>query len=271
MYLCKMFKNKKIYYIVFVLILVVSTSCSEYQKLIKSSDYELKFEKAVEYYENEDYYKSQSLLEELRSIYRGTDKAEKINYYQAYCSYGLGELSLAAYLFKDFARQYPSNEHVEEVEYLAAYCYYLISPEPSLEQTYTKAAIQEMQIFIEKYPESEKRAEAQELIDKLQYKLETKAFNNAYLFFNIGDYKAAITSMKLVLSDFPDTEYREEILFTIVKSSFLLAENSVESKKKERYKNTINAYLSFIDNFPESKKQKEAERYYNNSIKFIEN
>jgi outer membrane protein assembly factor BamD len=238
---------------------------------MKSSDYELKFEKAVEYYESEDYYKAQSLLEELRSIYRGTDKAEKINYYQAYCSYGLGELSLAAYLFKDFARQYPSNEHVEEVEYLAAYCYYLISPEPSLEQTYTKAAIQEMQIFIEKYPESEKRTEAQELIDKLQYKLETKAFNNAYLFFNIGDYKAAITSMKLVLSDFPDTDYREEILFTIVKSSFLLAENSVESKKKERYKNTINAYLSFIDNFPESKKQKEAERYYNNSIKFIEN
>lgn len=271
MYLCKMFKNKNIYYLVFVLILTVSTSCSEYQKLMKSSDYELKFEKAVEYYENEDYYKSQSLLEELRSIYRGTDKAEKIYYYQAYCSYGLGEYSLAAYLFKDFARQYSSSEHVEEVEYLAAYCYYLISPDPSLEQTYTKAAIQELQVFIEKYPDSEKRTEAQELIDKLQYKLETKAFNNAYLFYNIGDYKAAITSLKIVLEDYPDTKYREEILFTIVKSSFLLAENSIQSKKQERYKNTINYYLSFIDAFPESKMQKEAERYYNNSIKILEN
>ncbi|MDD4215780.1 MAG: outer membrane protein assembly factor BamD [Bacteroidales bacterium] len=270
MYLCTMLKNNRIYYLVFALIILVTTSCSEYQKLVKSSNYELKFEKAVEYYENEDYYKSQSLLEELRSIYRGTDKAEKISYYQAYCSYGLGEFSLAAYLFKDFARLYPSSEHTEEVEYLAAYCYYLISPEPSIEQTYTKAAIQEFQIFLEKYPNSEKRTEANELVDKLQYKLETKAFNNAYLFFNIGDYKAAITSLKLVLTDFPDTDYREEILFTVIKSSFLLAENSVEAKKKERYKHTIDAYFTFVDNFPKSDKIKEAERFYNNSLKIIE-
>ncbi len=271
MYLCTMFNFKPTYFILVLTIVLLTSSCSEYQKLVKSSDYELKFTKAVEYYENEDYYKAQSLLEELRSIYRGTDKAEKINYYTAYCSYGLGELSLAAYLFKDFARQYPSSEHAEEVEYLAAYCYYLISPEASLEQTYTNAAISELQIFIEKYPESEKRTESEELIDKLQYKLETKAYNNAYLFFNIGDYKAAITSMKIVLSDYPDTEYRENILFTIVKSSYLLAENSIESKKKERYKSTIDAYFAFVDNYPESKKIKEAEKYYNNSLKFIDN
>ncbi|MDD4148587.1 MAG: outer membrane protein assembly factor BamD [Bacteroidales bacterium] len=265
-----MLKNNRIYYLVFALIVFMTSSCSEYQKLVKSSDYELKFEKAVGYYENEDYYKAQSLLEELRSIYRGTDKAEKINYYQAYCSYGLGEYSLAAYLFKDYARQYPSSEHVEEVEYLAAYCYYLISPEASLEQTYTKAALQELQLFIEKYPESDKRKKADELVDKLQYKLETKAFNNAYLFYNIGDYKAAITSLKLVLTDYPDTDYREEILFTIIKSSFLLAENSIVAKKNERYKNTIDAYFSFVDNFPKSDKIKEAERFYNNSLKIID-
>jgi outer membrane protein assembly factor BamD len=266
-----MLKNKNSYFLILLAIGLITTSCSDYQKLIKSSDYELKYEKAVEYYENEDYYKAQSLLEELRSIYRGTDKSELITYYTAYCSYGLGELSLAAYLFKDFANQYPSSEHTEEVEYLAAYCYYLISPDPSLEQTYTKAAISELQIFIEKYPESEKRSKAEELIDKLQLKLETKAYNNAYLFFNISDYKATITSMKLVLSDFPDTKYREDILFTIVKSSYLLAENSVNKKKKERYKNTIDAYFAFVDNFPESKKIKEAEKFYNNSLKFIEN
>ncbi len=271
MYLCKMFKTKLTYFFIALAIVLLTGSCSEYQKLVKSSDYELKFEKAVKYYENEDYYKAQSLLEELRSIYRGTDKAEKISYYTAYCSYGLGELSLAAYLFKDFARQYPSSEHTEEVEYLAAYCYYLISPESSLEQAYTKAAIAELQIFIEKYPESDKRTEANELIDKLQYKLETKAYNNAYLYYNIGDFKAAITSLKLVLSDYPDTDYREDILFTIVKASYSLAENSVVSKKGERYKNTIEAYFSFVDNYPESKKIKEAERYYNNSLKFIDN
>jgi outer membrane protein assembly factor BamD len=265
-----MFKNKLSYFIIIIVIVLLSGSCSEYQKLLKSSDYELKYEKAKEYYEDEDYYRAQNLLDELKTIYRGTDKAEKISYYLAYCSYGLGELRLSAYLFKDFARQYPNSEHKEEVEFLAAYCYYLVSPEPSLEQNFTKAAIAELQLFIEKYPESEKRTEAEELIDKLQLKLETKAYNNAYLFYNIGDYKAAITSLKLVLEDFPDTKYREDILFFIVKSSYLLAENSIYAKQKERYKNTIDAYFAFVDNFPESKKVKEAEKYYNNSLKFID-
>ena len=266
-----MFKNKIKYSLLFIPIALLIGSCSDYQKLIKSSDYELKFTKAVEYYEKEDYYRSQALLEDLKGIYRGTDKAEKITYYNAYCSYGLGELSLAAYLFKDFARVYPSSEHTEEVEYLAAYCYYQISPDPSLEQTYTIAAIAEMQYFIDKYPTSTKRIEAEELIDKLQQKLETKAFNNAMLFFNIMDYKAAITALKNVLYDYPDTTYREDIMFTIIKASYLLAENSIYSKQKERYKATVEEYYSFVDKFPESKRIKDAEKIYSNSVKFLDN
>ncbi len=266
-----MFKMKLKYYFILLPVFILAASCSDYSKLMKSSDYELKYTKAVEYYEAEDYYRAQSLFEDLRGIYRGTDKAEKITYYNAYCSYGLGELSLAAYLFKDFARIYPASEHVEEVEYLAAYCYYLISPASSLEQTYTISAISELQLFIEKYPQSEKRAEAEELIDKLQFKLETKAYNNAMLFYTIMDYKAASTALKNVLKDFPDTQYREDIMFTIVKSSYLLAENSVYSKQYERYKTTIDEYYAFVDKFPESKKIKEAEKIYTNSLKFIEN
>lgn len=266
-----MFKTKLKYCLLLVPVIVLTASCSDYSKLMKSSDYELKYTKAVEYYEAEDYYRSQSLLEDLRGIYRGTDKAEKITYYNAYCSYGLGELSLAAYLLKDFARMYPASEHIEEVEYLAAYCYYQISPESSLEQTYTIAAISELQLFVEKYPTSKKRIEAEDLIDKLQLKLETKAYNNAMLFYTIMDYKAAATALKNVLKDFPDTKFREDIMFTIVKSSFLLAENSIYSKQFERYKTTIDEYYAFVDKFPESKKVKEAEKIFTNSLKFIEN
>jgi outer membrane protein assembly factor BamD len=266
-----MFKNKIKYCFLIVGIVFVSASCSDYQKLVKSNDYELKFTKAVEYYEAEDYFKAQALLEDLRGPTRGTEKAEKVSYYNAYCSYGLGELSLAAYLFKDFVRVYPLSEHAEEVEYLAAYCYYLISPESSLEQDYTKAAINELQYFVEKYPLSDKRLGAEELIDKLQLKLETKAYNNAMLYFTIMDYKAAVSALKNVLKDYPDTQFREDIMFTILRSSYLLAENSINSKQFERYKSTIDEYYAFVDKFPESKKIKEAEKIFTNSLKFIEN
>jgi len=266
-----MFKKNLKYYVFAMLLLVFVSSCSDYQKLLKSSDYELKYQKAVEYYEAGDYYRSQSLFDDLRGIYRGTDKSEKISYYIAYCSYGLGEYSLAGYLFKEFAKLYPSSEHVEEVEYLAAYCYYLISPEPSLEQAYTSAAISELQSFVDKYPDSEKRTDAEELIDKLQFKLETKAYNNAMLFYTIMDYKAATVALKNVLKDFPDTQFREDIMFTILKASYLLAENSIYSKQHERYESTIKEYYSFVDSYPNSKKIKEAEKIFTNSLKFIEN
>lgn len=265
-----MFKLGVKYLSVFLVTIVLTSSCSEYSKLVKSNDYEKKFEKAVEYYETGDYYKSQALLEDLKGIYRASNKAERIAYYNAYCSYGLGEYSLAAYLFKDFVRLYPSSEHAEEVSYLAAYCYYLISPEVSLEQTFTVAAISELQYFVEKYPNSPKRTEAEKNIDKLQFKLETKAYNNAMLYFNIMDYKAATTTLKNVLKDFPDTKYREDIMFTILKSDYLLAANSVAEKQFERYKAAVEDYYSFVDKFPNSKKIKEAEKYFTNSVKFIE-
>ncbi|MDR2009410.1 MAG: outer membrane protein assembly factor BamD [Bacteroidales bacterium] len=265
-----MFRNKFLNLILLLSVVFVLGSCRGYQKLLKSSDYEQKYNKAIEYYEDKDYFKAQGLLEELRTIYRGTDKSEKIAYYFANCAYGLGEYSLSAYLLKDFVRQYPSSEHREDALFTAAYCYYLISPAPSLEQTYTEIAISEFQLFIERFPNSEKRQEAEEYIDLLQFRLETKAYNNAMLYYKIGDYKAANVALKNVIIDFPDTKYREDILFTLIKANFLLAENSIHEKRYERYKNTIDSYYNFIDNYPDSKKIKEAEKYYTNSLKYIE-
>jgi outer membrane protein assembly factor BamD len=82
------------------------------------------------------------------------------------------------------------------------------------------------------------------------------------LFFKTNDFKAAIISLNNTLRDYPTTNYKEIILFTILKSNFLLAENSVESKKIERYNQTLTAYSSFIDKFAKSKFADEA-----NSIK----
>ena len=70
--------QKKSYLILIAFILLIINSCSEYQKVLKSTDYNLKYEKAIEYYEEEDYYRALSLLEELVSLYRGSERAERI-------------------------------------------------------------------------------------------------------------------------------------------------------------------------------------------------
>ena len=72
---------------VIVILLFCFASCSKYSRLLKSTDFNKKYDMAVIYYNKKNYNKAFPLFEELLSLYKGTDKAEKIYYYYAYCNY----------------------------------------------------------------------------------------------------------------------------------------------------------------------------------------
>lgn len=220
---------------------------------------------AVEYYENEDYFRSMQLLDELIIIYRGTSKAEKIAYYYSYCYYKMEEYLIASYHFNQFVKTFPRSKDAEECLYMAAYCKYMDSPRYNLDQTNTHEALKQLQLFINMFPKSKRVADCNKLIDDLRGKLELKAYDIAKLYFKMEEYRAAIHALKTVIKDFPDTDYKEDILYMVMKSNYLYAVNSIDSKKKERYRNTIDAYNIFSGLFPESKHSKEARDIYTNS------
>jgi outer membrane protein assembly factor BamD (BamD/ComL family) len=145
-----------------------------------------------------------------------------------------------------------------DAEYRAAICYYEISPTSSLDQAFTERGIEEFQRFLEKYPDSEYRDSVNGLVDLLHHKLETKSYNNAYLYYKIGEYKAAVSALNNSIEDFPDSPYNEDAMFYIIKSSYSLAEGSVLDKKEQRYKNTIVAYHRLVDDFPETEYMSDA-------------
>lgn len=240
-------------------VLLVTQACSSYQRALKGADYEKKFEVALKLYNKKDYQKAYPLFEELVSVTRVTARSEDVYYHYAWCNYYLDDLVSASYHFEQFASMFPTSKRAEETAFMAAYCYYLGSPEYSLDQTNSLKAIEQLQLFINRYPSSARVQECNDLIDKLRAKLEHKSFETGMLFFKTMDYKAAIISLKNTLREYPLTQYSEEILFTILKSNFLLAENSVETKKAERYKSTLDAYSNFIDKFAASKHRREAE------------
>lgn len=250
---------------VFSAFLLLFASCSQYQKLLKSDDVMLKKEKAIEYYNNEDYHRALGLLTDIIPAFRGTAEAEQLNYYYAMAHYKQGDYVLAAHYFKTFTQGFPRSEHAEEFLFMSAYCKYLLSPRPSLDQTPTREAIQELQTFTNRYPNSPRVLEANELIDELREKLETKAFDSAMLFFNIRDYMAAVTAFRNVIRDYPDTQYREEALFYILRSHFLFAENSIEARQLERYKNVLEAHRRLKNRFPDSEYLAVADRMLSTS------
>jgi outer membrane protein assembly factor BamD len=99
------------------------------------------------------------------------------------------------------------------------------------------------------------------LIAELTARLKKKAYVNAYTYYKIQRYKSAVVALRNALKLYPDTPYREEILYLITVSNYRLAHNSIKEKQGERYLSVLDSYYSFINEFPESKHRKELERY----------
>lgn len=250
--------------------LLLLVGCGEYEQILKSRDYPVKYEKALEYYNAEEFVKSATLLDQVANIYRGTTKADTVKYYQAMSYYGQRDYILAGHYFNELATVYSSSEFLEEAEFMTAYCYYQMSPRPSLDQEATFKAINALRMYISKYPSSDKVPEAKALIAELSDKIVEKSYNSAKLYYDLGYYKSAIIALRNSLEQYPDTQYREELLYLILRSSYLLADNSIESKKKERLQSTVDEYLSFKSEFPDSKYEKDAERMFRSTQETLE-
>lgn len=242
-----------------VLFSLILVSCSEYNEILKSTDNDKKYEYAIKYYNEKDYFKAEALLKDLLSIYKGTKRAEEIYYYYAYCHYGLQDYDYAAFHFKNYVKNFSKSDKTEEMHYMIAMCYTKLSPESSLDQTYTLKAIQEFQLFLDKYPYTERKEDVNKKIDELRDKLEQKAYDLAYLYYKVEDFKAAIIAFKNVLMEYPDINNAEEIRFYIVDASYKLAKNSVENKKEERLANTLDAIKEFRRRHKDSQYNKEIE------------
>jgi len=259
---------------IFLLLIVLALgSCSKYQTLVKKGTPEQKYNAALKYYAKDDYYHAQQLFDELVVLYRGTNKLEKIYYYYAQTYYKQHEYVVASYHFKYFAKTFPKSEFAEECYYLSAYCKYLDSPPANLDQTSTKNAIKDMQMYINMYPNSEKVAEANDVMDELRKKLVVKDFEIAKLYLNTEYYRSAIYSLAQHVKDYPSSPYKEETMYLSVKANFDYAEKSVIQKQKERYTDAISAVNDYLDSYPEGEYASDANRYLHSSqvrIKRIE-
>lgn len=245
---------RRSYIVLSLLVLSILSSCNEYQKVLKNPNVDFKYEKAVEYFENAEYQKAYPLFDELLILYRGTDKAAEVYYYYAMCSYELKDFILAAYHFKNFAKTFPNHPKTELAYYMVGYCNYLESPNYSLDQDYTFQAMNDLQLFANLYPNSDKLLSTNELIEELRAKLEKKAYERAMLYFNMEYYQSAVVEFDNVVNDYPDTEYREDALYHKVIAAFRLAEKSIAEKQLQRYIESRTAYKEYIKAYPENER-----------------
>ncbi|QJX47609.1 outer membrane protein assembly factor BamD [Hymenobacter taeanensis] len=247
-------------------VLLLSTlllgSCTGYQKLLKSGDVNKKYEAAIQYYDKGDYFKAGTLLEELIPLLKGRPEAEKAQFYFANTNFKQRNYTLAAYYFKTFYETYPNSPLTEEAMFLHAKSLFRDSPEFQLDQTNTFTALEGIQEFLNRYPESQFRQETESMSQELQKKLESKAFLSARLYYDLRYYQSAVTAFTGFQQQFPASALNEQAAFLKLSAQFDLATESVPEKQRERYLEAIAFYQSFIDTYPQSKNLKDAERMY---------
>ena len=224
----------------------------------------------MDYYEEGNYVRAATLIEQILPIYRGTAAAAELSFYLAKSNYHRRNYILAAHHFDTFVKEFPNTEYTEEATFMRAYCNYLLSPRPDLDQSSTRRSIDQFTLFISRYPDSDKVKEAEDLISEMRNKLLEKSFRSAKLYYDMDDYRSAIIAFKNSLADFPETEHREEIMFLTLKSSYLLAERSVPERQLERFQSALDEYYAFIEEFPESNYLSEARQFLDNSLRVLD-
>lgn len=254
-------------------------SCTDYNQVVKTQDYEYKYEAAKQYYAEGQYNRAALLIQDVLSVLKGTDQGEESLYLSGMCNMKAHAYEAASTIFRKYYQTYPRGKYVEEARYNCGLSLYNITPEPKLDQTETFQAVTEFQNFIENFPASRLRPQAQDMIFKLQDKLVEKEYLSAKLYYDLGtyigngtngNYGACIVTAENAIKDYPYTSRREDFAILILRAKFQLAQFSVENKKEERYHNAIDEYYGFVTEYPESKYIKEANLLFKKAQKYVQ-
>jgi outer membrane protein assembly factor BamD len=241
---------------------------------LKSTDYELKYSYAKKYFNAKQYTKSATLLEELVTIFKGTANAEESLYLLAQSYYGQKDYQTASQYFNTYYTTYPKGEYVELTRYYSGYGLYLDSPDPRLDQAQTYKALEELQIYLEYYPQSERAEEAQNIMFELQEKLALKELMATRLYYNLGTYMgnnflSSIITAQNALKNYPFSKYREEFIYLMLQSKYELALASVSEKLQGRYRDVVDEYYNYVNEYPEGRYIKQAQRFFDYANKRI--
>ena len=271
----------KIWLLVCITIGMLSlSSCSEYQQILKSKDPDFKYQKALAFFENKQYVKSQTLLDEVTAYYRGTDRSQDVLIYLSRSYMGQKNYTSAAEYYQAYIRNYPKGRYIAEARFQVGHCYYLDSPDARLDQTITKKAIDFFTQFIEFYPTNPYAEQAYKEMNELYDKLAEKEYLSAKMYYNLGtylgnNYLSAEIVAKNALKTYPTNKYQEELNWLILQAKYQQMINSLDNKREDRARETNDEYYNFITEYPTSKHldaakkiNKETEKILNKQQKY---
>ncbi len=226
-------------------------------KKVTFESFDQHYERAMRYYNNQQYLSAAGLFEELYPLSLGTPRADTILYLFAYCYYMNADYEMAAFHFRDFVRRYPSSDKAEDAFYYATSAIYKTCPEYSLDQTNTDFAIEQIKTFIQTYPNNSHIEECNVMLDNLRLKLARKDLEILILYYNTDHFEACQIAAKNFFNEYSYSPLLPEAIYYLVLNNYEYARKSIERKKAERYRTCLDACNKMLLEQPECKYTKE--------------
>ncbi len=127
---------------------------------------------------------------------------------------GFGNYILAVSAYRDFLTLYPSHPKSDYAQYQVGECFFLQKSGPDRDQTNTKKSLEEFQRLLEIHAASPYTEPARTRIRELRQSLARSEHVAGYFYQRTRKaYRASIARYEIVLSDFPDYDRLDEVLF----------------------------------------------------------
>lgn len=210
------------------------------------------YEKGMTAYEEGDHQDAVRYFQSVFNYGRGNEWAPDAQYQLALAHRKQDKHLVAANEFKRFAQLYRNNLKVPRAEFEQAKSYYLRSPQYPLDQTDTKKAIELFRLFIDRYPDHDREAQAKTMINEMQAKLAHKQYDAARMYERRDMWRAATESYRSLFDQYPETPWADDALLGALRSYVQYADRSVQNKQAERYQKALDQYAQLQQLFPES-------------------
>jgi outer membrane protein assembly factor BamD len=127
-------------------------------------------------------------------------------------------LLLAVNEFREFLTFYPTNARADYAQYRLGVAYSEQMLAADRDQSATRDVIKELNVFLERYPNSSLMPEARKLLRDARDRLSESSYRIGFTYYRMKWYPGAIDRFRDVLKDDPEFTHRDSVYYYLAES-----------------------------------------------------
>ncbi len=181
--------------------------CASQKEELKADDIAETFQRGMNYYEKDNYIKAEEVFTFIIYNDPGGAYADDAQFYLAETYFSREDYLLAISEYDRLIRRMKNSSFVEDAFWRKTEAYCELSPDFRLERDMTDKALKYLYEFIDIYPESKFRDDADSRVLEMRGKLARKLLESARLYDTLHEYESAVFYYDSIINEYADTKH----------------------------------------------------------------